>query len=323
MGWLLALWLQQPVADLWPLAERVVVADVRGLAAEQTPRGIETRVELDVVRTLKGPRGSLTLRLPVGRVGGVEVWQSDVPQLRRGRYRFYVVGERLLGGVGGAVAIDAPPVSAIRPGFALNGASWAHHADPVEEPFRLNPSAFPVPVDSLRRVFRNALTVWNLEGMARARLAEGTDSDAFLFGEMDDDSNTTMFEARAPGVEVALTRHRSVDGEMQDCDIRVYGENRSGPIDWSWNAAGAPADHFDLQRTLTHELGHCLGLSHSAVDEAMMSRVLERGTGDEGRHLHADDRAGLLAIYGAPRLDAGTVDAAPPDAALPDAAPDA
>ena len=326
MVWAVALLLQQPVADLRALADRVVVADVVGQRPVWTAGGwIETEVELDVVRTERGARGPAALRLPGGRIGEVEVRESDVPSLRRGRYRFYLVGDRLLGGLGGAERLDAgAPGDALRAAFALNGASWAHQETPVEERFRLNPTSFPFAPDAVRRLFRAGLWVWTSEGLADVRLLEGPDTTTTRFGEADDDRNTLMFHARDEGIALGLARFRSVSGEMNDCDIRIYGENANGPIVWSLAAAGAPPGHYDLQQTVTHELGHCLGLSHSAVADAMMSRTLADGTGDERRHLHPDDVEGLQTLYGArvpPPPDAAVPDMAVPDAAPPDARP--
>jgi hypothetical protein len=53
----------------------------------------------------------------------------------------------------------------------------------------------------------------------------------------------------------------------------------------------------DLQNVVTHEAGHFLGLAHSDVAGATMSRRAPVGE-TEKRSLEADDIAGLCAIYG-------------------------
>jgi predicted Zn-dependent protease len=63
------------------------------------------------------------------------------------------------------------------------------------------------------------------------------------------------------------------------------------------------AGTYDLETTLTHELGHVLGLEHSGLAGAIMQpRQTRNGTFDlpaiRRRRLSDDDRAGLRAIYG-------------------------
>lgn len=65
---------------------------------------------------------------------------------------------------------------------------------------------------------------------------------------------------------------------------------------------------FDLEATLTHEIGHVLGLKHSGVLGATMTGSLPKvgtfGTMDvAGRGLSASDAAALKELYGAPDDD--------------------
>ena len=62
---------------------------------------------------------------------------------------------------------------------------------------------------------------------------------------------------------------------------------------WTDDPAGSG---FDLFTVMLHELGHSLGLGHSAVSGS----VMEPFYSGRRRTLHADDIAGIQAIYGPP-----------------------
>lgn len=78
-------------------------------------------------------------------------------------------------------------------------------------------------------------------------------------------------------------------GEIVDADIELNGE------DYAFGSAGE-RDRYDLQQTLTHELGHVLGLDHSdqlAATMYALSYVGETGK----RDLTDDDVAGVCASH--------------------------
>ncbi len=144
------------------------------------------------------------------------------------------------------------------------------------------------------------------------------------------------FEDAAPGDRniVALTTviHDPDTGRIYDADIEVNGWDGQGAGDpitppspgiprqhgW-WFTCGDPAGlpacatygerdcaFIDLQNTMTHEAGHFLGLAHPCegarctVQPELRPYTMYPSTGPgetEKRTLHADDVAGLCAIY--------------------------
>ena len=65
----------------------------------------------------------------------------------------------------------------------------------------------------------------------------------------------------------------------------------------SWSTSTPPTAN-DFESVSLHELGHCLGLGHTDVADAVMYYQLMVRTAK--RALHADDLAGVRAIYGVP-----------------------
>jgi hypothetical protein len=80
-------------------------------------------------------------------------------------------------------------------------------------------------------------------------------------------------------------------GQILDGDIEFNG--REEPFS---AREGAVADHHDFANTLTHELGHFIGLDHSLDPESSMyfSAPMEEIS---KRTLSPDDEAGFCAIY--------------------------
>ena len=78
-------------------------------------------------------------------------------------------------------------------------------------------------------------------------------------------------------------------GSMQDADIQFNG------VDYTWTTNPRTFSDVDAQSIATHEIGHLLGLDHSAAVDATMYASYEGGTGS--RTLHPDDIAGVCALY--------------------------
>lgn len=159
------------------------------------------------------------------------------------------------------------------------------------------------PADTLR-VVKRAFAAWalHLQGLELVSkgLFEGTSlgydrapgagNQNVVFFSRDD----WPFESSA-ALAVTLTTFRLQGQGMVDADI-VINER-----DYAWRTGGDAEGTYDLANTLTHEIGHFLGLAHSQDSEATMyARAAPSETSK--RVLHADDVSGLVALYGADQV---------------------
>ncbi|RVU44138.1 matrixin family metalloprotease [Lujinxingia sediminis] len=105
------------------------------------------------------------------------------------------------------------------------------------------------------------------------------------------------------GQAIALTTvtFSRLDGRILDADIEMNG------ADYVFsNAESGEAGTMDLRNTLTHEVGHFLGLDHAPNPDTTMYATAREGEIDK-RDLHPGDIEGLCAIY-----PLGTPDVTPP-----------
>ena len=105
----------------------------------------------------------------------------------------------------------------------------------------------------------------------------------------DHDGHNTVGWAAQPGKVLAVTcSWWTSKGAATEFDMQL-------DPDWSWTTGITPTT--DLQSVVLHEFGHALGLNHSTDADAVMfasykDRTLKRTP-------NADDRAGILSLYGA------------------------
>lgn len=80
-------------------------------------------------------------------------------------------------------------------------------------------------------------------------------------------------------------------GVIADADIELNGD------DFTWTDSDIPAETIvDLRNTLTHEVGHFIGLDHSNIADATMFAMAPEGEVKK-RDLTQDDIDGLCTIY--------------------------
>ena len=87
--------------------------------------------------------------------------------------------------------------------------------------------------------------------------------------------------------------HLFTDGFISSCHVLI--DLTAGP--WHTGAEPPPPGSFDMQTSVAHEFGHCLGLGHSdqSVPPALL-RTLIHG-GEFQRTLSPDDIAGKDALF--------------------------
>jgi hypothetical protein len=123
---------------------------------------------------------------------------------------------------------------------------------------------------------------------------KGSHGDAIsLITVADTPTNRKFFKEDALGYTNVL--FNTSTGRIGEADIIISPVQR-------FSTDGTPGT-FDLESTLTHEVGHLLGLNHTDVPGAVMQAdQFVNGAGGrprfEGRILSEDDRAGAQAIYG-------------------------
>lgn len=112
----------------------------------------------------------------------------------------------------------------------------------------------------------------------------------------------TVWPYNDAGNPLALTTvtFNADTGEILDADIEV---NTADPDTTA--VEPLPANGYDLQSIITHEVGHFFGLAHSPVDGATMQPRYDRGQLGL-RTLEQDDISGICTIY--PTVEHRTTD---------------
>jgi hypothetical protein len=192
-------------------------------------------------------------------------------------------------------------LGASSPALAWQGLGWDWSWSPVEPRFYVDPSGFPATAGAVAEVeaaLRGGMATWETEGGAKFRFDDGGVITAPPHGR--DDVLVAQFAAEtAAGGTFAVSESWALGDELLECDQKYFERNVYGPIDWSAAPQGAAGADVDLQYVALHEFGHCAGLDHSALRAAVMFPSTPGGLGPADRHLHADDVAGLQALYGA------------------------
>jgi Matrixin/IPT/TIG domain len=162
-------------------------------------------------------------------------------------------------------------------------------------PYRINAN-FPdpsagTPADQIAAV-QAAADAWHVQtGIDFSFAYAGTTSVATVAY---DGTNAIFYSHTDGGGALAVCYYWMGGGSLYQFDIQFF--DRAGLYDFVWAVTPNMAQ-FDIQSVATHELGHALGLGHSAIGAATMYPTIAPGDVSR-RTLDIDDINGALSIYG-------------------------
>lgn len=201
----------------------------------------------------------------------------------------------------GAVALHAVVASAYVP----SEAQWNPASLPIQ--YRVNPNTAPssIGASGALAAIDGGMASWAAPTCTRWR-ATNAGTTSVTRASARDNVNTFLWlsgswpaELGSVNVTIGVTTPVFVPGRyVLDADIQFNA------VGFQWSTTGARGT-VDTQSIATHEEGHFLGLDHTRVTTAVMFASYSGGV---LRNLHADDIAGVCALYpsGGPVPDAGT-----------------
>ncbi len=236
----------------------------------------------------------ITIRYLGGTVNGLTLRVSHEPVL----YAQMQLQVTLMPDSYGKFRIQNPETDLIvrsaglQPSFATHE-YWDQSDIPVI--MEINPNTADIAGNGEGIAILNAMDVWN-----------GTTSSSFEFWGQNSsactpNTNTTdgtnciswASGPAGPGsTALATTFWWYLSGLMVEADMIFWENNSNGAIDWNANPNSV---QFDLNYVARHELGHVLGLAHSAVAGAVMEPTV--GSGPQRQCLHQDDIDGIRSLY--------------------------
>ncbi|MBK34169.1 MAG: hypothetical protein CME26_01405 [Gemmatimonadetes bacterium] len=169
--------------------------------------------------------------------------------------------------------------------------------------FSVNVKSFPFDSQAVLRIVRDSFGAW--EGVATSDLSFVDEGTGSFVKSSTDRRNTILFDAtgfdigapRGSGIIAITTINWDSFGNITDTDITFNGRDFNFSVSEVINTRGGVVD---LQDTMTHEIGHLLGLDHTPLDGISTIRptmhpfASPEGT---GRTLASDDIAAMTHLY--------------------------
>ncbi len=161
--------------------------------------------------------------------------------------------------------------------------------------FRINPNFVDASAGSASTqvdAIRAAADEWRTTGQGNFAYTYGGETSVATIAA--DGVNTVYYSHTDGNGPLAVCYWWSLGGITTNFDI-VFFDRMPG---WDFIWARTPtASQFDMQGVACHELGHALGLDHSAVSGATMYATVSAGS-MATRSVHTDDCAGMQFLYG-------------------------
>lgn len=187
------------------------------------------------------------------------------------------------------LALTASEVAVLS--YVPTGQTWPGNSTPYFiNPNFIDPGVGP-PATQVA-VLQAAANEWAVSGQSNFSFSyQGTSTTATTAA----DGHNVLFYSHTDGQgALAQCFYWFTGSTLTDFDIKFY--DRAGAFNFSFSNNPTPTQ-FDLQAVATHEFGHALGLDHTPINAAVMFASISGGDTSK-RHLHADDIAGVQALYG-------------------------
>lgn len=220
----------------------------------------------------------------------------------------------------GVLLAQNPLLAYLKLGFQVGTRNVALHWEALPARFYVTNAGAPnVSAAQFQAAVSAAFAAWD---QVPSATFSGTFSGLTNAAPFDDDGMSVLGYAYRPDMDRVLAATtftvNTVTGEIVESDIFF---NSAFP--WS-TAAGGESNRYDVESIALHEVGHLLGLGHSALGETELRagggrRVIAAGAvmfpiafsagNIEGRTLRPDDIAGVSDIYPGPdfRSRTGTI----------------